>query len=306
MSALIAIDWGTTSFRAWLMDAGGAVLDSVTADKGILSVGNGEFERAFDALVGHWPALPVIASGMITSRNGWVETPYLPLPLDAGALAAGLVEHQTFRGQSIRFVPGAKGDSRGLPDVMRGEETEIAGHLSAGGTNGLFVLPGTHSKWVRVEAGRLAAFRTCMTGEVFGLMMAHSILGRLAAPGGAPGGAARGSAAFDRGLAVGRTGGPLLARAFSARTLVLDGQLAAGEVGDYLSGLLIGDEVAAMLSGPGAAAPAGTAVTVIGRDDLADRYAAALAQCGAPARIAPPGMARAGLWAIASRAGMIR
>lgn len=306
---LIGIDWGTSSFRAWLMDAAGAVIDSLAAPCGILSVEGGDFEGAFARLVGHWPAVPVIASGMIASRNGWVEAPYLPLPLDAAALAAGLVAHRA-GGRVIHFVPGALGESGGLPDVMRGEETEIAGHLAAGGADGLFVLPGTHSKWAQVESARLTAFRTAMTGEVHALLMAHSILGRLATariPAEPDEGTAGRAPAFARGLAIGRSGGALLARAFSARTLALTGQLAADEIGDYLSGLLIGDEVAAMLAGmPAPAAPVTVTVTVIGRGDLAARYAAALEECGVSPRIAPPGMAREGLRAIGKQAGLIR
>ena len=191
--------------------------------------------------------------------------------------------------------------------VMRGEETEIAGHLAAGGADGLFVLPGTHSKWAQIEGARLTAFRTAMTGEAYALLMDHSILGRLAtarAPGEPEEETAGRAAAFARGLAAGRAEGALLARAFSARTLALTGRLAADEIGDYLSGLLIGDEVAAMLAGmPAFAAP--LAVTVIGRGDLAARYAAALGECGASARIAPPGMAREGLRAIGKQAGLI-
>lgn len=297
---MIAIDWGTSAFRAWAIGAGGEVLDEIASGSGILAVPGGDFEAALEASLGPWltlaPDLPILASGMITSRNGWIETPYLPLPLDAAALAAALVPYRTTRGRRIWFVTGALGDPPGgTPDVMRGEETEIVGHLAAGGGDGLYLLPGTHSKWAQVAGGRVTAFRSCMTGEVFALLRDQSILGRLAVPG------TPSADAFARGLAAGQAPGALLARVFSARTLALLGRLAPEDIADYLSGLMIGDEVAAMLR---EGAPEGS-VTVIGRGDLAARYGRALEACGVVARIAAPGMARAGLVEIARRAGLM-
>lgn len=296
---LIAIDWGTSSFRAWLLGPGGEVRDEIPAGQGILTVPDGDFDAAFETALApwlaEWPGLPVIASGMITSRNGWVETPYLPLPLDAQALAGALKPHVTNQGRKIHFVTGAvQNPDNGLPDVMRGEETEIIGHLSRScATEGLFILPGTHSKWGRVRDGRLTSFDTCMTGEVFALLQQRSILGRLMTDGPAS------PEAFWRGVEAGQSQGALLARLFSARSLALMDRLAGPHIADYLSGLLIGDEVAAGMSGQSAP------VTVIGRGDLAERYRSALEQVGAEVTVAAPGMARAGLWKIAELAGMI-
>lgn len=298
MSArLIGLDWGTSSFRAWLMGQGGAVLEQIASDAGILNLRDRGFEAAFDSALGPWFAqaadVAVIASGMITSRNGWVETPYLPLPLDAGALAAALTAHRTAAGRAVHFVPGARCETDGMPDLMRGEETELVGHLEQSGSDGVVVLPGTHSKWARAQGGRLTGFRSCMTGEVFALLHDHSILGRLAEPGPFDDGA------FRRGLGVSGRDGPLLARIFSARSLVLMGGLAPGQVADYLSGILIGDEIRTMgRTGHGA-------VTIIGRGDLAERYRLALEQSGRAAQVAAPGMARIGLWNIAKRAGVV-
>ncbi|MTD99991.1 2-dehydro-3-deoxygalactonokinase [Paracoccus sp. YIM 132242] len=291
MTALIGIDWGTTSFRAWRMGAGGEVLDTVGDGPGILAAGAlpGGFGQALRDRIGDWlDGTPIITSGMITSRNGWVETPYLPLPLDAGALARSLTLHE-----GIHFVTGAVSDPDGpAPDVMRGEETEIIGHLAEGGEGGLFVLPGTHSKWAWAEGGRLTAFRTVMTGEVFAALRDHTILGRLIQPG--PGS----DDAFRRGVQAGQGDGALLARIFSARTLALMDRLAPDQIADYLSGLLIGDEVAQ------GARDASGPVTIIGRGDLAARYQAAFTMLGIDAQIAPPGMARRGLWEIARMGGL--
>lgn len=296
---LIAIDWGTSSFRAWLLGTEGKVMEEIPSGPGILSASEGDFDAAFEAAIGHWlslyPDLPVIASGMITSRNGWVETPYLPLPLDAQDLAASLTTQITKHGRRVSFVTGAvRNPDCGLPDIMRGEETEIIGHLADSEvTDGMFVLPGTHSKWARVEDRRLMSFNTCMTGEVFAILREHSILGRLIRD------SPFNADAFMRGLESGRADGALLSRIFSARSLALMDRLAADEVTDYLSGLLIGDEVA------GALATTQGAVTIIGRGDLAERYRIALEHAGAEAVLAAPGMARAGLWNIAKLAGVI-
>ncbi|SNR54892.1 2-dehydro-3-deoxygalactonokinase [Paracoccus sediminis] len=296
MTALIGIDWGTTSFRAWRMGPGGEVLDSVTDGPGILAAGAlpGGFAQALQDRLGGWlDGAPIIASGMIASRNGWVETPYLPLPLDAGALANSLTLHD-----GIHFVTGAVSDPDGpSPDVMRGEETEIIGHLAGGGGDGLFVLPGTHSKWARTEGGTLVSFRTVMTGEVFGALRDHTILGRLIQAGPASPEPGRDDA-FRRGVEAGRQDGALLGRIFSARTLALMDRLPLGHIADYLSGLLIGDEVA-----HGAQDAAGP-VTIIGRGDLAARYQTAFAVLGRAADIAPPGMAQRGLWDIARLRGL--
>ncbi len=297
MTALIAIDWGTSSFRAWALGADGEVLAETRDGFGILSVPDGDFDAAFEAALGPWldGGAPVIAAGMITSRNGWVETPYLPLPLDAAALAGALTPHMTRKGRWVHFVTGAASDPDGpFPDVMRGEETEVIGQIAGGARDGLFILPGTHSKWARVADGRITAFQTCMTGEVFAVLREHSILGRLAQPG------EPSEAAFLRGVKAAKAPGALMARAFSARSLALFGRLAPQEVADYLSGLLIGDEIRA-----GLAAGAPERATIIGRGDLAGRYARAFSAFGVAAAIAPEDMNRRGLYTIARHGGLL-
>lgn len=297
--SLIGIDWGTSSFRAWALGPQGEVLDEIGEGPGVLAVPEGDFDAALEAALAPWPRTeaPILASGMVGGRNGWIETPYLPLPLDAAAIAGALKPHLSRKGRRIWFVPGAARDPQGpAPDVMRGEETEIMGRLAAERLQeGLFLLPGTHSKWARVEGGRLVDFRTCMTGEVFALLRDGSILGRLARPG------PPNPEAFARGLEAAQGPEALLARIFSARSLALFGRLAPEETAEYLSGLLIGDEVAAGLR----AAPDAVEATIIGRGDLAARYAAALRRHGVAARIAEQGMARRGLWAIAQQAGIM-
>lgn len=299
---LIGIDWGTSSFRAWLMAGDGSVMAESAAPAGIMAVSGGRFEDVFHDQVGSWlstyPGMPIIASGMITSRNGWHETPYLPLPTSARQLAANLHVFATQSGHTIHFVTGlARLDEGTTPDVMRGEETELIGHIAASPLpSGLFIMPGTHSKWVTAIDSEIRAFDTCMTGEVFALLRNQSILGRLAEDGPFR------EAAFLTGVhAAASSRKALPSLIFSARTLVLFEQLAANEVADYLSGLLIGDEVKAGL----AVHSTCDTPTVIGRGDLAERYRLAFEAFGHKAVLADPGMARRGLFEIGRLARLI-
>ena len=304
MTDLIAIDWGTSSFRAWALAADGTIRDEMARKAGILSVSDGDFDAAFAAALGPWlvsaPNAPILASGMITSRNGWCETPYLPLPLRAGDLAAALTPFATRSGRVVHFVTGtARNPEKGLPDVMRGEETELVGHLAAGGSgSGVFVMPGTHCKWALAENGALIDFETYMTGEVFAVLSAHSILGRLMVPE-----APFVPEAFVQGVETSRAARTsILGRIFSARALALFDRLAPEAIADYLSGLLIGEEVRSGLAVHGAP----QTVTVIGRGDLADRYAQAFDIFGTGVIRAQQGMARLGLLEIARKAGLVR
>jgi 2-dehydro-3-deoxygalactonokinase len=300
--ALIGIDWGTTSFRAYRIDADGELLDRRHAEAGILKVPQGDFEGVFEREVGPWlrdePHLPVIAAGMITSRQGWVEVPYCPCPAGTEEIARALVRHATGRGRTIHFVPGVSIIGQdGVPDVIRGEETQIIGEVGAAPGRRLLVLPGTHSKWALVEDGRIVWFATFMTGEVFGVLKEHSILGRLMA------GEAHDAQAFRRGVAyAGSEGGGLLKRLFSARTLGLFGQLPAEAVASYLSGLLIGAEVREALDCL-EQTPVGQEVTVIGSSDLTERYMTAIEDAGLRSRRATADAGARGLFLIAAAAG---
>ena len=299
---LIALDWGTSALRAYLLDRGGAVLGSRSAALGIMQVADGDFAAAFAEVAGdwraRWPALRAVAAGMVGSAQGWVEAPYLDCPAGPEDLAGALAP---VPGGTLLVIPGVA--QRGAaPDVMRGEETQVAGALAlrpALRTRCRLLLPGTHSKWVEVTDGRIARFRTFMTGELFGVLRAHSILGRFAA-GHAPPGEPEGRDAFARGVGAAREGAsglaPLL---FSARALVLTGGLRPEDSLDYLSGLLIGDELrCALPDGPR------EAIALIGEPDLCRRYRDALALFG----VADAGLIEnatpAGLWRVAAQAGL--
>jgi 2-dehydro-3-deoxygalactonokinase len=191
------------------------------------------------------------------------------------------------------------------PDLMRGEETQLIGVLSrqpALAAKASLVMPGTHCKWVQVADGGITGFTTYMTGELFALLAQHSILGR---PAREAGSAAASDSAFERGVSAVRANGagatPLL---FSARTLVLTGQLAAADSLEYLSGLLVGEEIrCALMAWPDAgAAPH----ILVGDAMLCERYRRALALFGVQSLAPADGAAPAGLWQIATQAGLLR
>ena len=283
----------------------GRVIESKSAPAGILKVPAGAFAQVFECEIGAWLAeqrgLPVIASGMITSRQGWVEVPYVPCPAGSNEIARALRRHDAGSGRIIHFVPGLSiVGADGVPDVIRGEETQIIGEVGAASGCRLLVLPGTHSKWALVEDGRIVWFATFMTGEVFGLLKEHSILGRLMA------GEADEAPAFRRGLAYARAKrGGLLKRLFSARTLALFDQLPARSVASYLSGLLIGTEVREALECL-EQAPAEQEIAVIGSSDLTERYLTAIEKAGLRGRRADADTGARGLFLIARAAGLLR
>jgi len=296
MNTLIGLDWGTTSCRAYLIGTDGVVLQRVTDGPGILKVENGAFGVALDTMIGQWDAtLPIVLSGMIGSRQGWKEAPYARCPAGADDIAEALarIEHG---GRAIALMPGLSTENAGMPDVMRGEETQIFGALALSGHDeGLFLLPGTHSKWARVSGGRIASFRTFMTGEVFGALKDHTILGRLMTGESDAEGFARG---VREGAAVG-SAGALLNRLFATRTYGLMDRLSGAALADYLSGLLIGAEVAE------ATRQATGAVTIIASPALAQRYTDALALLGYQSALAPDDCVAAGHWRLARAAGLV-
>jgi 2-dehydro-3-deoxygalactonokinase len=406
---LIAVDWGSSNLRAWLLDAQGAIVDHRRSDQGLLHVSaaggadaaaqalRGEaaantphaqafaqapraqafaqalraqafaqapraqaFAQALRAVVGPWlgPHSRVLMAGMVGSRQGWVEAPYAATPAGTAELAAALVRVPfdvpccLVPGVATRAVgapaaaratgvpaaalavgapaaggavgaaagagaggsPAGAGASgaravpfdTGAPDVMRGEETQLAGLPEGTAPTGLAVLPGTHSKWVWREQGRIVWFRTFMTGELFDLLVHHSILGRSML------GDSVDEAAFELGLAAARQPGGLLEKLFAVRARWLFGELAAEAQRDFLSGLLIGTECAnglaavAREAGPqaaallGAVAAAGMApVQLVASPVLAGRYRRALQGLGLAAITVDESATARGLWRIA-------
>ena len=308
-AALIAIDWGTTSARAYRLGRDGRTLGETSAPLGIQQVKGGAYQAALATLLGDWrERVPRLACGMIGSRQGWAEAPYRRCPAALDSLASGLVGVPD---GDLRIVPGVScRDAAGVPDVMRGEETQILGALA--GASGidcarrLIVLPGTHSKWALVERATIETFATFMTGEVFAVLSAHSILGRTMAD---ESGAAERSEGFRRGLAHAlekhRAEDSLLHELFGVRTLALCGELAPGASAEYLSGLLVGHEIGAGLAWCARHGAPNLPITVIGAPALGERYRAAFAAAGVAASEGPADAAARGLWLIAQRAGLV-
>ena len=295
---LIGLDWGTTSCRAYLIGADGTVLDDQLDGPGILKI-EGHFGPWLDSMIGGWiathGAAPVILSGMIGSRQGWKEAPYAKCPAGVDDILQALARIE-WSGLSIALIPGLSTENDSMPDVIRGEETQILGALALSGeSEGLFLLPGTHSKWAQVRDGRIASFRTFMTGEVFGALKDHTILARLMKDGADADSFARG---VREGAALG-SAGALLNRVFATRTYGLTDKLPASALSDYLSGLLIGAEVAE------ASRQTTSAITIIASAALAQRYTDALRLLGHDSALAPEDCVAAGHWRIAQAAGLV-
>ncbi|MFI4931445.1 MAG: 2-dehydro-3-deoxygalactonokinase [Burkholderiales bacterium] len=302
--SLIALDWGTSNLRASLLDAAGATLDTRSAAAGVMAVPERRFAEALLSLCADWlaahPHCACIASGMVGSRQGWVEAPYVECPAGLAEAAARLVHVAFGAGRALHIVPGLScvGDD-GQADVMRGEETQLWGaDLPAGSC---CVLPGTHSKWAWLgEGDRVLAFQTHMTGEVYGLLTQHGILGRLMEFGGelVP-------AAFDDGVRLGlHQHAHLLHTLFAARTAGLTGKRAPNELPDFLSGMLIGAEIASARSGNIHSSAGDGAVTLLGDGALCDRYARALGLAGIAVQRAVREATTRGQWRVAVAAGL--
>ncbi|MFM0154610.1 2-dehydro-3-deoxygalactonokinase [Paraburkholderia sediminicola] len=316
-AALIALDWGTTSLRAYLYDAAGEVLATRASTAGIMNLPlgaeHGGFDAAFEDACGAWleqaPTVPVIAAGMVGSAQGWVEAPYVDAPASADALVAGIVRVKAACGATLHIVPGVL--QRGeLPNVMRGEETQIFGALGqeTGAVDSsrrtLIGLPGTHAKWAVVQAGRIERFHTFMTGEVFAALREHTILGRTMITPDRPD-----NEAFLRGVNIARDKGQagMLATVFSARTLGLTGQLSREQQPDYLSGLLIGHELAGLeaVLAQQQNSLARQHLRLIGNEALCERYRVALAQFGCTHAELVKHATERGLWRVATQAGLV-
>ena len=288
---MIGIDWGTTSFRAYRL-RGRAVLDRVALPLGILGVPAGGFPRALEDAVAPWLAdgeRRILMSGMVGSRQGWVEAPYLPCPAAIADLARALLP-VPFGAAETLLVPGlSAADAAGVPEVMRGEEVQILGALGTTSGNVTMCLPGSHSKWARVANGRVEGFSTFLTGEAFAALRGHTILGRLMQADAPPD-----PDAFRRGVLRSADPGGLLHHLFGVRTLGLFDRLAEAAAASYMSGLLIGHEVRA-------AAPA-TPVLLIGAAALCEVYSQAVTLCGGSAALAEADAAAQGLALIGEQA----
>ena len=275
----IAVDWGTSNLRAWAMAADGSVLDHASSEDGMGKLTRDSFEPALLRLVTPWlgaGVTTVIACGMVGSRQGWHEAPYRTVPCTPLASAALITAPTNDPRLHVLLAPGLRQMSPA--DVMRGEETQIAGALALMPLfDGVLCLPGTHSKWVQISAGEVVSFQTFMTGELFALLSEHSVLRH------GMQGSGWDDAAFDTGLsdALSRPD-RIAARLFSLRAEGLITGLAPAAARSRLSGLLIGIELAA-------AKPywLGQPIALVGADGLAAAYARAIKAQGTEAQVLP-------------------
>ena len=288
--AVVGVDWGTTHRRAYGLNQQGQCVAEYADDEGALAC-KGRFPQALQGLLQSMQVQPqaVILSGMVGSALGWQVVPYvdgavalpelagqlapvaaawLPVPVTAAVSAPG-------PSSPVSIVPGyCVRNASGQPDVMRGEETQLLGAHCLGHSDGWFVLPGTHSKWVELRAGRVAQLRTYMTGELFDLLGHH---GTLAAAAGAADAPWDGDA-FALGVRAARSGAALSHQLFGCRARVVSGDMAGSSSRAYLSGLLIGTELHDVLQAPAGQATAagqGSAFKLIGSPALATLYQAA-------------------------------
>ena len=264
----IAVDWGTTNRRGYLVGADGRLRDEMEDDKGILSVPAGGFPEAVAELRARLGDLPMLMGGMVGSNKGWIEAPYVPCPASAEELAGHIIWAEEGR---TAIVPGLSFLNERRADVMRGEEVQVFGALAAGllPENGLLCHPGTHNKWITVEGGRVTRFRTVMTGEMFSLLKGYSILSDLLKE------EVETGPAFERGVTHGLSDEDLTAELFSVRARVLLGQAAREDAASYTSGLLIGTDLRTGLR----QAQEGE-IVVMARPELRRLYVAALKIAG--------------------------
>jgi len=277
MGAFLACDWGTTHLRAWVVEAGGAVRAGRTFPLGVARLQPGEAptrlrDEVRPALGAE--ALPAVLCGMIGSNLGWIQVPYLDCPVDAAGFAAAM--HPAPDSEPPAWIaPGLRGPGpTAAPEVLRGEETQVFGWLAQDpartiGTR-LLCLPGTHAKWVLVEDGAVVRFVTAMTGELFEVLSRHSVLRNDAS--------VDDWQAFAAGVEAAGDGGGLAARLFSARSRVVGAGAPAAETASYLSGLLIGAEIASVPRLLNAAAPG--PIALIGEPSLCGWYSKAIEQVG--------------------------
>ncbi len=297
---LMAIDWGTSSFRAYSIDNWGKVLHKVTAEDGILSVENGAYEQVLEMHLSKFsnisPSTPIIAAGMITSRQGWCETPYIKCPAGVKDLASHLIPFESANFGTIWFVPGVR-QSLPDPDIIRGEEIQLAGLQKS--KEFVAIMPGTHSKWVEVKDQTIVRFKTFMTGELHSIIMKYSILGSDLDT-------IWDDKAFKRGVhqgfSLGRDGKSLLSGLFQVRVQTILGQEPEANSSSHVSGLLIGCEIAEAVRDGFNKVPT---KLIVGTTHLSGIYNLALSECGIDTEIAMKDISARGLYRIAKQKKLV-
>ncbi|EOE4546439.1 2-dehydro-3-deoxygalactonokinase [Klebsiella pneumoniae] len=254
----IAIDWGSTNLRAWRYE-GDNCLESRQSEAGITRLNGRTFDAVLAQVTEGWAEenTPIVMAGMVGSNAGWVNVPYLSCP----ARFADIGEQLTRVKENVWIVPGLCINRDDNHNVMRGEETQLIGAHTLT-PSALYVMPGTHCKWVRVNDDRVEDFRTVMTGELHHVLLKHTLVGAgLPEQTDSP-------EAFNAGLERGLQSPDILPRLFEVRASHVLGVRPREQVSEFLSGLLIGSEVASM----GDDVPAQQVVTLVASPSLTARY----------------------------------
>ena len=301
--AMVGVDWGSSRLRAYLLNGEGGVLDEIEDGEGVFA-GRTDFERIFGQVCGGWlsrtPGIPVLMAGMVGSRQGWVETEYVPCPVSLPSLGRRIARMPTADGDSLYIVPGVSNvGPSGLPDVIRGEETQLFGSVGEQESDDLIAcFPGTHCKWTQVERGHIVRFSTFMTGELFSALSECTSL----APFLNANEDSLDEAAFLEGVALSRRGGGLSHQAFSIRSRPLVERRPCVAGSSRLSGLLIGAELEAGLK----LYPGIQKIVIVGAEELGARYRLAFAEQGVDAQLITGQQAFvSGAWRLATVSGIL-
>lgn len=260
----IAVDWGTTNRRCYLIESDDRVMGSERDERGILRLSVNDYEQEVRVIRARFGDLPLLCAGMVGSNRGWHEIPYVEAPADLPAIASRAV----WVAPGVAILPGVSLITADRVDVMRGEEVQFLGAVAARlvPPAALLCQPGTHCKWARISCGTLHEFTTAMTGELFALLKDHSLLGaHLDGP-------VDDGAAFLEGVAA-ASRHDLLASLFSARAASILGRRPEQDIPAYVSGLLIGSDV-------GARVKPGIDVFLLADAQLGALYAAAITALG--------------------------
>jgi len=276
-SKLAVVDWGTTNFRAYLLDGKGCCLDSIENSYGLVNV-NKNFEVILDKLIGRWledGSVSVLVCGMAGSRSGWIEAPYIDCPLNIGKLANSVLHVKSFNGGNCWMVPGVHGTSiSGCYDVMRGEEIQVIGSTLISEKEYEFspdvmCFPGTHNKWTRNSINGMTSFTTTMTGDVFNAVRRCSILSSSMTENND-----WSTESFDKGLEISRKPGGLLNHLFTVRSRSVSKEGSDIESNSYLSGILIGNEINNL------SIDSNSNIVVVANKELCSKYIHALGYFG--------------------------
>lgn len=306
MTHLIGLDWGTTNLRAYLFASDGAVLEARQRPYGIRSLPGGGFNAALSEITADWPDSPRLACGMIGARDGWIEMPYLDVPVIPETICSQISSVTANDNRPVHVMPGLRTPQR--PDVMRGEETQVIGLIASQGPghgDATLVLPGTHSKWITLRGNAIVDFRTLMTGEMYSIILKHSIIGAGLNTADAATAPTQARMAFHKGVSavIESANAGMTSSLFALRAWRLNGDLAEEDVASCLSGMLIAEEIRAV--NEDARFDRSAVVHLGGESGLCEAYREVLALFDIETVRSAENLASKGLWDCARRAGLI-